>query len=1030
MRSIRPFILLCAVLLVPSVLLAETTLEYNKHIRPILSDKCFNCHGPDSASRKADLRLDQREAALADNDGTRAIVPGDLEASELIYRITDADPDELMPPEDHPFQLTAKEIATLKQWVKQGAAYQEHWAYIPPVKTKPKTDQPTGEKPWGHNGIDRFILERLHADDLKPAPEAAAADLLRRASFDLTGLPPSPDEMHTFINDQKPGAYERAVDRLLDSPRYGERMALWWLDAARYADTDGYQNDGGRTMWPWRDWVIKAFNDNMPFDQFTIEQLAGDMLPDATRQQKLASGFNRNHRLNNEGGALPEEFIVEYSIDRMETTYAIWQGLTIGCARCHDHKYDAISQKEFFEVFAYWNAVPESGKSSGNKAPPIQKFTSPLLKPSAEEVAAAEAKVDTATKALATAKKDLTERLAAWEKGQEAKILLGQKSTWSSAQVIKASTKKGATLERQEDLSFLSTGENPGNETYTFELDPPPGRLTAVRLEAIRHNSLTKAVGFARSVNGNFVLTEVELELNGKKLPFASAKADFSQANYAVAQAIDGNQKSGWAVSGGTAGNRVGLFKLKDAVTLKDSDKLVIRLVHGSQFADHNVGCVRLSLTGASQPGLDQTAEAPEVVIAALKTPAAKRSPEQTKELTSFYADQDKAVLAARKELAAKRKRLEEVRKGGPEVPVMIMAESDKVLRPTYLLNRGEYDKPDKSEVIGRGVPRATMPGRTEVPGDRLSFARWLASDENPLTARVTVNRFWQMHFGRGIVKTTEDFGSQGEWPSHPELLDWLAVRFMESGWDKKALHRLIVTSATYRQASQVPAGLLAKDPENRLLGRGARYRLDPAAIRDQALFASGLMNGKIGGPPVKPYQPDGLWNATAANGGTRYKRDSGENLYRLSLYTYWKRTVGPPMPLLFDASPREICSVRAKVTNTPLQALALMNDVTFLEAARVLAARAFKEEKDTDARLRLIYERAAARPCPDATLAVLKSNHAFYTKHFTANKDAANAFIASGDSKRDASIPAPDHAALMATAHLVLNLDEVITKE
>jgi len=738
--------------------LAAVPLDYGRDIRPILSDACYNCHGPDGKARKAKLRLDDRAAALKS---------GVIAEGEMLKRLTSTDPDVQMPPPDSNRNLGAADRAKLAQWLKAGAAWPKddrHWAFVPPKRpTLPKVK----DAAWGRNGIDAFVQARLEREALKPSPAADKATLLRRVTFDLTGLPPTIAELDAFLKDTSSQAYEKAVDRLLASPRYGEHMALDWLEASRYADTDGYQNDRLRYMWVWRDWLIKALNDNMPFDRFVTEQMAGDLLPDRNFFTQVATGFNRNHRINSEGGSIPDEWIVEYVADRVETMGTMFLGLTLTCARCHDHKYDPVGQKDFYRLFACFNNIAEAG-----------------------------------------------------------------------------------------------LGPNNGNS--------PP-----------------------------FV-----------KVPKSWPKLSDDEAKFVVPAPVK----------------------------------------------------IKVVQTSVPRP-----------------------------------------------------------QSGKPDT-VMVLHELTKP-RDTYLLNRGLYDQPDKSEKLQPATPPVLGAWNAKWPRNRLGLAQWLMDPSHPLTARVTVNRMWQHYFGLGLVKTSENFGVQGEYPSHPALLDWLATEFIRHEWDVKAMHKLIVTSATYRQASMVRD---ERDPENRLLARGPRKRLSPYGIRDAALFTSGLMNGQIGGPSVKPYMPPGIWRSIS---NASYKQDKGDKLYRRGMYTYWRRTVPPPTMMAFNAAAREICTVRTDLTTTPLQALTLMNNKTFVEAARFLAERMLRQKGSPGDRVSWAFRSVVSRPPTDSELKRLLDDLAFYEKDFQEHSAEAAKLLKVGEKPANAKLPPAQLAAYALVANTILNLDEAITQ-
>jgi len=1020
---------------------AGAEVDFNRDIRPILSDKCFHCHGPDAKNQKSEFRLDSRESALADLDGVRGIVPGDLKASEMHWRIRMPNDDiDVMPPLDSNRVLTNHEKDLLDAWIEQGADYDIHWSFKKPEKL-PLPELNTENRKQARNAIDQFIFHRLQDEGMTPSPAADLETRLRRAALTLTGLPPTPAQMDSGLA----GGYEKFVDQLLATTDYAERQTLRWLDAARYADTDGYQNDSERKNWPWRDWVIQAYHENMPFDQFTIEQIAGDMLPSATRDQILASAFNRNHRQNAEGGALAPEFFVENVIDRVETTSTVWLGLTMGCARCHDHKYDPLSQREFFQMFAYFNNIGERGTGKGLQANPVMEFRSPLVDPPKDLLTA----LESAEAAVDGAKKGLKARRDGWIAEAEAS-LDGEKDPggWQPRELSEAMVEDAeATLAEEEDGSWIFNGQNVSNVTYRLVVgDSRKGPVTGIRLDAMPHPTFGKPRQLARSTNGNFVLTDVELmvidTVSGKSEPvkLTGAAASFEQEGYPVSNAIDDDAGSGWAVSGkGVRPETVSAFFFPaKPVSLTETQRIEVVLTHGSRFGDHNIGRLKLFTTSKEIEGERTKSTLSPKVTSALETLAERRSAGELKIINDYYATIDAPTKKGAAALSKAEKALREV--GAESVPVMVMQEREGVREPAYLLDRGQYDAPDQSEELPRGVPAAFFTGKEEdQPHDRLELARWIVSENNPLTARVVVNRIWRDHFGTGLVKTSEDFGAQSELPSHPGLLDWLAVEFMESGWDMKALHRLIVNSATYQQGSAqgwaaidptAPLGTapLDRDPENRLLARGPRYRLDGFVIRDLALQASGLLDERIGGSPVKPYQPEGLWESLAARAGTKYAVAGGEDLYRKSLYTYWKRAVNPPRQLIFDSGGREACSVTVQRTNTPLQALVLMNDVTFVEAARNLAEVVIEKETDPDKRLAAIYREATSLNPSGKQIEVMRENFDYFAKHFAAKPEEAAAFLKAGSSPRDESIPVSEHAAWTAVAHLVLNLDTTIS--
>ncbi|RFC42510.1 MAG: Protein of unknown function (DUF1553)/Planctomycete cytochrome C [Verrucomicrobia bacterium] len=1026
----------------------EEKVRFNKDVRPILSDTCFHCHGPDEKERKGGLRLDLRAEALKPaKSGATAIVPGKPEQSEIITRILSEDSDEVMPPNKLHKNLTAAQRKILRNWVEQGAEYEGHWAFIGPVRSEPPLQ--TG------NPIDAFLRVKLAAAGMQPCREASREALIRRVTLDLTGLPPAPADVAAFLADRHPDAYARVVDRLLASPAYGEHMASPWLDLARYADSNGFQSDTSREMWHWRDWLIAAFNRNLPFDQFTIEQLAGDMLPNATKDQILATGFNRNHRLNGEGGRIVEEWFAETVIDRVETTGLTWMALTFNCCRCHDHKYDPVTQKEFYQLFSYFNSSDETGvlgEFGGSGSSRKGGNTQPVLfLPTEEEkqqLASLERETKTAEKQLTAARKELPAGIAAWEKDFLAKIG-NPGAAWKTPEVLVARSLGGATLTAQPDGSYLAGGKNPANDSYEIVIKPEGGQFTGLLLEVLPDASLPGG-SLGRSGGGNFVLTGVEIDVHtpGVAEPVGAlltrAEADYEQKSYEVAKIVEGQAKPtkgkrpaekktgkvGWAVDGADPTKKVSRKALFvcEPIELPEGASLTVRLVHASSFGDHNLGRFKLQTSSIPPSALSLKGGAlSESLKTALQTEPAKRSAAQRVEIEKFYiANTSNAVRQAESQLAELRKKFKETTDS--QHSSMVMKEVSQP-RPAFILTRGEYDKP--AAEVPRALPSALPPLPEGASNDRLGLAKWLVSGEHPLTARVWVNRAWERLFGTGIVKTTENFGSQAEWPSHPELLDWLATEFVRLNWDMKAMQRLFVTSETYRQSSAVSAEHLAKDPENRLLGRMPRLRLSAETLRDQALTVSGLLVDQIGGPSVRPYMPDAVWDETSVYGNLRnYQADSGEGLYRRTLYTIWKRTAAPPSMLLFDSPSREICTVKRGRSNTPTQALALLNEVTYVEAARRLAEGMLLEGGATpEARVEWAFQRVLARK-PDAfERATVTSRLKARLEQLLPDEAAARKMISVGNSKPVGSLVPGELAAYTVTANVLLNLDETVSR-
>lgn len=1039
----RPILLGCLLLGFHLQVQAQDSISFNRDIRPILSENCFHCHGPDERQRHGGLRLDQRDFAIAAAEsGKTAIVPGNTIGSELLSRIHASDADQVMPPPTSGKSLKPEQKELLKKWIEQGAPYQGHLAFLRPERPA----IPLGES-LSHlgNPIDRFVLQRLQQNGFAFSPEASRETLIRRVTLDLTGLSPTPEEVAAFVADSSPQAYEKVVDRLLQSPHYGERMAIQWLDLARYADSNGFQIDSSRQQWPWRDWVIQAYNSNMPFDQFTLEQLAGDMLPNATLSQKVATGFNRNHRLNGEGGIIAEEWRVETVIDRVETTGLTWLGLTLNCCRCHDHKYDPISQKEFYSLFSYFNNVAESGTLQGES-----RNTEPVIPvPTAQHEADLkkyELAVADAGRQVAEVQKQLPELVASWEP-EFRKLIESGTASWNVLDVQSAKAKSQAQLTRQPDGSYLASGANPPHDVYEVHAPLRAGTWTGLLLECFPDPSLPNQ-SLGRYPNGNFVLSRVEAEISAPGLAapivanFTRAEADYSQPGWDIKNTVAGDKQKGWAVDGPSRREICrAMFLASEPLQIPENATITVRLVQET-LGEHNIGRFRLSATGlppaaATIAGL----QIPDALRTTLNTEASKRTDKQREELLAYYRKHaDGPLHQAERQLAAAQKQLADFRNSWPTV--MVMQEIEKP-REAFVLVRGQYDK--RGEAVTAGLPKVFPQLPEGAPNNRLGLARWIASRENPLTARVWVNRAWERFMGTGIVKTTENFGSQSEWPSHPELIDWLAVEFMEptvlpavgdkpaQPWDMKALQKLIVMSATYRQSSarQASSKLVDFDPDNRLLGRGPRFRLSGEILRDQALQVSGLLSEKVGGPSVRPYMPEGVWDETSVYGDLRnYKHDKDDGLYRRSLYTVWKRTAAPPTMLLFDAPNREICTVTRSRTNTPLQALSLLNEVTFVEAARKLGERMqshqqAKQEENVSYGFQLVTGRK-----PSAKeLAVLVRGLQEDLEYFKQNPEAAEQLRKQGEAASKAD-NAAELAAYTLVGNVLLNLDECIMRE
>lgn len=928
-------------------------LSFNRDIRPILSDNCFYCHGPDKNNRKGDLRLDVREELIK------------LGPQNLIERITTTDADDLMPPAESHKTLSAKQKNTLKQWIAEGAKYEPHWAFVPPVKPK------------SGNLIDDFIRAELKKHGLQPAPKASRETLMRRLALDLTGLPPKVSD-EADLND--------FIDRLLQSPHYGEHMAVGWLDAARFADTNGYQVDRDRELWPWREWVIKAFNANMPFDQFTIEQIAGDLLPGATLDQKIATGFHRNHMLNEEGGIIAEEFLAEYTADRVETTAAVWMGQTFNCCRCHDHKFDPFTAKDFYAMKAFFHNVPERGV--GLYSNPVRTNAPPFVKLPAPELEATLAALNAKLKPV----EDQLKGLAAGDLEPWAKKLAVTKIDWQPLEPQKATG--GDNPPQITDKAVLIGPQETRANNIVIKAKLPAGKITAIRLEC---STTAPSASFQWS----------ELKVGKSKLH----AIDATHANV-----LDNDRKTKSVLSVAPDKPVQALFELE-------------KPLEGAEVAI-SIGVENAG--GPSQWRLFATTNATELIAPAsivtiAQKEAAKRTAAERRQLASFRLAQMPEHRRLSEEAAALKK---EIAAAEAEIPTTLVMEEQKEMRPTFILMRGAYDKP--GEKVVAATPGVLPALAADLPRNRLGLAKWLVSRENPLTARVIVNRFWQHFFGTGLVRTSEDFGSQGEPPSHPELLDWLAVTFQESGWDVKKLVKLIVTSETYQQSSRHSSD--QSDLSNQWLSRGPRHRLSAEVIRDQALAASGLLVEKIGGPSVKPYHPPGLYEQVVAqrdNPKATYQQGSGDDLHRRSLYTYWKRSVPHPGMLLFDAPFRETCALRRSRSNTPLQALNLMNDPTYVEAARFLAQRMIKEGGTSiESRLTHGFHLLLGRKPSPQEIQVLNAAVERSIKDFTKDAEAAKQLLTFGEAKTDDKLSPAELAAYTTVASTLINLDETITKE
>ena len=1171
------------------------TVSYGRDVRRILSDRCFQCHGVDPATREAGLRLDEPESALAERDGVRALVPGDPGASDVWQRITSTDPEEVMPPPGAKKRaLSDDELAILRSWIEAGAEYEPHWAFVAPEA--PAVPTPTALESWTRNPIDAFIARRLEEAGITPSEEADRATLLRRVFLDLTGLPPTPSELDAFLNDERDDAYERTVDALLSEEPYlsrvAERLATPWLDAARYADTIGIHTDNGRQMWPWRNWVLEAFRDNLPYDRFVIEQLAGDLLEDATPSSRVASGFNRNHVITDEGGAIPEEYLVEYAVDRASTTSTVFLGLTMGCARCHDHKFDPITQKDFYSFLSFFNSIDEPGLYT-QTADSMRAYEPFIEIPSEDQ----QQRIEALEAAIAELEVELAAPLPREDEERTAFVETLAAETgvhWTAPSFVSArSSAPEVTLAPVEDGSIVASGPMAAFEDYTITLRTNETGLRAVLVEALVPplESLQNPPpadaprGAGRAGHGNAVVSRARLEVrraggedDWQDVGTVWAWADHTQQNgdFEPGNLLEDGEL-GWAVDGNAnAGERTLVLLTDEPFGFEESSELRVTLSFRSRYEFHSLGRLRFSVSplgdvtrlpamlgrwyrtgpfgtkvrdrsklyrdfgpgavtsldpeatfgqdelswkfaGAFDDGVVHSLGNGAGATYLARTIVAPSARELELSLGSddgfvLYLngakvterrvdrgaapDQDTATLSLR--AGANLLVLQIVNTGGPSgqyfdarppaerlgrptvaalLPAdrvtelsrhawfeawrrasfdgyrqldderdtllaeldairastpraMVMRERD-TMRETFVLERGAYDHPDENRPVERSVPGFLPPLPPEAPRDRLGLARWLTSDSNPLFARVTVNRLWQQVFGTGLVATSEDFGLQGEWPSHPELLDWLAVHFRESGWNLHGLLRKLVTSQTYRQSSRRRPELGAIDPDNRLLHRYPRRRLEAEQIRDLALYTSGLYAEAFGGPSVKPYQPAGLWREVAmlASNTREFERGPESDLWRRSLYTYWKRAVPPPSLQTFDAPTRESCVIRRQATNTPLQALVLWNDVQFVEAARVLAQRVLAAHENDAARLEDLVRRMTARTPGTEELEDLRTALNAFRQRFEASPEDARDLLAVGEAAADERVEPSELAAWTMIASAVLNLHETLTQ-
>jgi hypothetical protein len=953
--------------------------DFVREVRPILSRYCFKCHGPDEKTRKARLRLD---------------VAGKLPGDELIARISSADPESVMPPPSTKTNLSASQKEVLRRWIASGARYEQHWAFVAP---RPLAPPRVGDARWPRNPIDHFVLSRLEQEGLKPSPPADRYTLIRRLSLDLIGLPPTPAEVDAFVNDHAANAYEKLVDRLLDSPHYGERWARRWLDLARYADTNGYEKDRPRVIWPYRDWVIRALNADMPFDRFTTEQLAGDLLPDATPEQLIATGFHRNTMTNEEGGIDPLEFRFYAVVDRVNTTATTWLGLTMGCAQCHSHKYDPISQREFYQMLAFLNNADE----------PDYEIREPGVVKRRAEI---EAKIASLSAALASrfpgGDEALDKAFTKWAERESARVV-----PWTVLRPT-ALTASMPHLRLLDDGSVLASGDQTKSDTYSLTFDTAIDGVTALRLEVLPHESLPdRGPGrtYYEGRKGDFFLSELTLTVAGKPVHFSGASQD--QPKVPAAHAVDGDPATGWSTGGEVGRAHEAVFTFAEPVRLQGRVKLDMLF---ERYYASGLGRFRISVTTDKRRA--EATNHGSTIETILARPAAERSAEDREQLRRRF-------LAVAPELAAAHKEIAALRGSLPAFNTTLVMQERPTYnpRPTHIHHRGEFLQP--KERVEPVVPTALHPLPTDAPHNRLGLARWLMSPDNPLTARVTMNRHWQAFFGRGLVRTTEDFGIQGEPPTHPELLDWLAREFINQGWSQKKMHKLIVMSATYQQSSRLAPELLTRDPENRLLARGPRVRLEAELIRDSLLKVSGLLSPKLGGPSVFPPQPVSV-TTEGVYGPIQWKPSTGEDRYRRGMYTFLKRSIPYAMFSTFDGVTGETCIARREVSNTPLQALTMLNDLVVIEASQKLGSTMATAEGSIEDRITALFRRCLTRPPTTAERDAVAGFFAQQCDRLLQGTLDAKALA--GDGLGDAI----QRAAWTLTARAVLNLDEMVTKE
>lgn len=998
--------------------------EYNRDIRPILADACFRCHGFDKNKREGDRRLDTRDGAMAANDGIRAIVPGNPGESELVKRLLTGDADDVMPPPKEARQLSAQEKEMLQRWIQQGAEYQDHWAYIPP--------QRSAEASTAHP-IDGFIDSRLNQLGIKAEEEADRITLARRLSLDLTGLPPSQKEVAALAADASPEALENYIDRLMASEAYGERMAVWWLDQTRFADTIGYHSDNPMPVSPWRDYVIKAFNTNKPFDRFTVEQVAGDLLPDASTETRVASAYNRLILSTEEGGAQPGQYEAKYLTDRVKSIGTTWLGQTFMCSECHDHKYDPMTTRDFYALGAFFADIEEVAVGRRGDGIPVMDS---VTEANYRELGS---RAERLARELAAPNEPWDSAQLEWEKHAVASL-----NAWKPVQFSGRAAPEGTKLEQGEDGAILAVSGSPGEGTYTLTASDLRGGVAGFRLEVLPHDSFP-ARGPGRSGDGNFVLTEFVATVHraggaAEKIKFVAAKASHEQSSHGevspwkgwpAAALIDDDAKGakwGWAILPQTGKVNLLTLGVEHPVVINEGDRVVIELRQNHGTGTHGLGHFRISAASAIHAVKSAFTALPPDVEAVLRLEPGKRSDAQKAQLRTYFRSVAPECEKWRSELAEAVKQKSALEAAAPRSLVTTSMAQPRTVR---VLPRGDWQN-TTGDIMLPATPRY-LPGAVESTPERrltrLDLAGWLVSKQNPLTARVFMNRLWKQFYGTGIVKTLEDMGTQCELPTHQPLLDWLACEFMDSGWDVKKMVRLLVTSQAYRRTSVTSPELLSRDPQNRELARGGRWRLDAEFVRDNALAVSGLLVARTGGPSVKPYQPAGYWENL--NFPQReWENSSDANQWRRGLYTWWQRSYVHPAMLAFDAPTREECAPDRTRSNIPQQALVLLNDLTFVEAARAFSVRILKEGGEGDGpRLRWAWKQATGREPEAADVELLAGILGRHRAKFTLHPEMAAAALKAGIAPNPEGIEPAEQAAWLSVARVLLNLHETITR-